>query len=221
MKRILTSIVVSFWFSSYAQTNIPCLSADIILLVDMSNSMSGTENIVSDAVSTLVEGIPVEEHKIQFALVTFSDTAKIEIPLTSDFEFLLRRVSDHKNALARGSTTRIIPGISRSIEILRGSDNKYDHLQIIVVISDGDIAEKETIGKYLEVLHQKENITFFSLGYGQEKDISDFFEVVSRTKVTIMDVDDFILEKISGKENYFRNDSKSLRDAIRKLGACL
>ena len=68
MKKILIFVLIFIGLEIRAQTNTPCLSADIILLVDMSNSMSGTENIVSDAISTLVEGIPAEEHKIQFAL---------------------------------------------------------------------------------------------------------------------------------------------------------
>ncbi len=204
-----------------AQNNPPCLAADIIILSDRSSSMQGSEVLVGDAISVLVEGIVPEDTRIQFGIVSFGDVARIEIPLTSDYPYLLLSVGEYKKQNATGSTTLIIPGIQTVRKMFEESKNDREHLKIIIVISDGEIHDDSELGEFIDSVSEIDNILFFSLGFAPENIPPDIRSPVLRNLfITYMEVNDSLLTRISNG-NYFQNNTFRLRDTIRKLGACL
>lgn len=204
-----------------AQNNPPCLAADIIILSDRSSSMQGSEVLVGDAISVLVEGIVPEDTRIQFGIVSFGDIARIEIPLTSDYPYLLLSVEEYKKQNATGSTTTIIPGIQTARNMFEESKNDGEHLKIVIIISDGEIHDDYELGEFVDSISEMDNILFFSLGFAPEVIPFDIKSPTLRNLyITYMNINDSLLIRIS-RGQYFQNNTFRLRDTIRKLGACL
>jgi Mg-chelatase subunit ChlD len=172
-------------------------------------------------VSVLIEGIPPEDTRIQFAVVSFGDIARTEIPLTFDYPKLLLSVEEYKKKNATGSSTYLVPGIQLSRKILKDSENSVEHLRIIIVLTDGDIHDDEGLGEFIDSVSDSDGILFFTLGFGSEKIIPDIKDPLFRSMyLSYMDINDSLLIRISNGQ-YFQNNTFRLRDTIRKLGACL
>lgn len=173
-----------------------CLEMDIILLVDLSGSVSGHEQFVSDAVLAFNDRIEKSEQSIRMGVVSFGDHAEMLSPITFEKEPIAAGVS---NLTADGSTTNLIQGLEMSFAALTSSDRNASKL--IVVISDG------------AVINEAQTLTMIE----QLKMIG-----VNFCAVLVMDrqANDAFMQVVGG-QCYARANYETLAKEINKLDVCL
>lgn len=174
MKKIyyilLFVLFVNFYYlqKTHAQSlsgpNVPCLSANLIVLVDKSSSMQGTEFSSCYLVQSILGNLPINEKQIWFGIGTFGDTCKIEPLSGSNYEEIFFTCAMICQAPAdQGSTflsdeLLLVPISFEEARKKRGVDVS----NILVIISDGNFSQPSATEKYIEIIKEKQ-IEIFSV----------------------------------------------------------
>lgn len=175
-----------------------------------------------DVVETVLERIPPEYRKIQYAMITFSDSLSlgIDMVLTSDASYIRSVITPLKKETYIQDGSFLAPSLRMALAMFRGSKNEYDHFKIIILMTDGIFNDPKEVEALVGRPFERENIIMFSLGFGDEKQDAYTIDPVSRTKIrnSSMNIDHNELKQIS---EYFENNSLRLVDAIGEKGKCL
>ncbi len=137
--------------------------SDILLLCDVSGSMSGSITDLNNAVKTFVDDKNPDE---RISLVTFDDIIQSSYPFgTSDEE--LKAAADSMGA---GGGTNMFSALQ---ECLNGFEANSDTNNIIILMTDGNDsnpASAENIYSQLGEISLRKGITVYTLGLGSEVD---------------------------------------------------
>ena len=107
-------------------------TADIVLVIDRSNSMAGDKlRDAKSAAAAFVDGLDLARHRV--ALVSFSDIVSLDQPLTSDSQSVHRAIDEVQ---AHGATD-IGAAVERALRHLEVS-GRPDALGVMLVLTDGE-----------------------------------------------------------------------------------
>jgi uncharacterized protein YegL len=150
----------------------PCVpshqASDIALVLDRSSSMNSANKLGAAvaAINQFVDGVRAPPD--QLALVTFSDVAGLNQPLTSDKAAFRRALG----AVVTGNGTRIDLGLQRAREELLGVRHMPDHAPVLILLSDGVQADGEGARVTVEAdAARAAGIVVFTIAFGADADI--------------------------------------------------
>ncbi|HEY4690147.1 MAG TPA: VWA domain-containing protein [Anaerolineae bacterium] len=160
--------------------------ADVLLLIDVSGSMSGDKiDQAKQAALAFLDKLPVQN---RVGLTTFSDVIDDRVPIDS-FE---RNASDMRLAiqsLEANGDTALYDAIIRAVETL-GQDEEGDRIRAIVLLSDGqDTASTRSLNEMVNAINtgraDKNPILIIPVAYGGDADINALNAIArsSSTKV--------------------------------------
>jgi hypothetical protein len=139
MKYILGILLIVTSVSVSAQDDAPCLYADIILVSDFSGSMNSNEPFIAHVAETLIQGIPPQQNKIRFGMISFADSRLVDVYLTHTYDSLRTIVNWYHRRKAIGYQTLLEPALTLAEVLFRQTDlnTSYSRYKILVIVSDG------------------------------------------------------------------------------------
>jgi len=221
-KLILIFACLSSWDYAYGQAG--CLCADIIILSDFSSSINHNEHVVTYSVKTLVKGIPPQDNLIRFALVSFGEETRVEVPLTSNYEDLILGVRSYEERTADGAFTNVNSAFDTALEIFLANRRNNGCFRIIIIVSDGQFSDMDKAITKANMLRVSTDypIAIFSLSAFDDvlpirvDDLKYLKSIPGNTSMLNVSA----LKNVSGGA-YFGNDVQNLRKWIIDLGMCL
>jgi len=102
----------------------------------------------------------------QVALVTFSETARVLVPLTGNRESVDRAL----DAIAPTPGTRLDRGLRLGIEELRSPRHRAENLRVILVLSDGLQGETAAAAREAASTARGEGVVICTIGLGGDAD---------------------------------------------------
>jgi Mg-chelatase subunit ChlD len=136
MKTILLSILLLF--SPYKEKM--CLEMDIIILVDISGSLSGYELYMHNAMNSLIDGVETSEDGIRIGVVLFSSGSFVLSPISGDKNVIKSQI---KLVGSDNGSTDMTGGFHTCLnEFVKNGRKGVKSL--IVVISDGAVNSGES-----------------------------------------------------------------------------
>ncbi|MBP6925712.1 MAG: VWA domain-containing protein [Candidatus Pacebacteria bacterium] len=216
MKYILAILLVATSVSVLAQNDIPCLYADIILLSDFSGSMNSEEPFIAHVAETLIEGIPPEQNKIRFGMISFADSHLVDVYLTHAYDSLWKITNWYYTRKALGFETLIEPALALA-KVLFEQPVSYARYKILIIVSDGIWHDEVIALARARELSEVYGIALIALSPAlQEASL----QVDVLTPRLPRKVKHEVLSKVSGGA-YFFNNVEALKEEIRKKGLCL
>ncbi|MCF7831561.1 MAG: VWA domain-containing protein [Candidatus Pacebacteria bacterium] len=204
------------FIQGYSQKETPCLYADIVIVSDFSGSMNGDESFVVSAVDQLISGIPPEQNKIRFGLVSFVDVLHLEMLLTHRYDSLQKIVDWYFKRKAKSFETNLAPALSIAGALFRDSISYYPRNRIIIIITDGVLNDEYQALAMANTISEKFGITICAIS----PSLGDNLQIGPISPKPFSEVRHDVLFKLSGG-NYFFNDVETLKEGIRKRGLCL
>ncbi len=145
--------------------NIKVKGLDIYVLVDVSKSMlvedvfpNRLEKTKHD-ISELLDGLKGD----RIGFIPFSSSAYIQMPLTDDYDMAKMFVEVIDTDLISGGGTNITQALKLARKSFKNSGSSE---KIILVVSDGDEHENDSINYLKKENLKKENFKIYSLGVG-------------------------------------------------------
>ncbi len=178
IKRILFCTIALFFLTlcilqpkwGYKEIRTSKEGRDIAIAVDVSESMLATDiepNRLTRAkreIIDLIENLRGD----RIALVSFSGSAIVEVPLTSDYKAFQSylEVLDPNFSPIKGSNIKV--ALQTSIELLtRVSGTKSSKDKAVIIITDGE--DSSNAYEEIKVLAEKSNVGIYVIGIGTEK----------------------------------------------------
>ena len=130
---------------------------DVILVTDLSGSMSGALSDAKTAAKTFVDQLKGQD---KVGLVSFTSTATLDRHLTSDFD-------DVKNVIdgySAGGGTNMGDGLTEAIDELE-ANGRAEALHTIIVLSDGWTSGEDDILNTIVPQAVSAGITIYTFGY--------------------------------------------------------
>lgn len=133
---ILIVLTVLIPYQGYPQGKQSCLQLDIVLVGDLSGSVSGHEGEISQAFTAFVDRFTLSDIGIRIGLVTFSDAAVIISPLSSNKSLLKQKIQEFPYA---SGTTNLLGALEASYNVLEDTNGilKRDVPKLIIIVTDG------------------------------------------------------------------------------------
>jgi Mg-chelatase subunit ChlD len=177
--------------------------ADIVLVVDQSNSMSyenGSKMVgAKAAVKTFVDGLDTTRHRL--GLVAFGSYAQRKVALTHDKQQVLNQVAQLEPLGGREGGTEIAAGLNAGVDELEQNglkDGKTRH--IILLMTDGVAFNSTRLTTVAAGDRARAaGVTVFSIGFGADVE-PDLLRLVA----TSPDMYDFAPDSATLKEIYER-----------------
>ncbi len=176
-----------------------CVNADIIFIGDISGSIKDFERERAEGLETMLEVIPPKEGSVRYGVISFSDSATIDMPLSHDSIALQNVVKQWHKIRAHGSTN-LYSALFSAEYLLSKSYRKKT--QVVIVVTDGDVdsdTEEETIA--LANSMKSKGIIILSIDVGNS------------------DTDLVILEGIS--TFYIKTNMVDLSKTLKKMFPCM
>ncbi len=185
--------------NSYATDN----NLDVLFVIDNTISMNAEDykdnNTRLSALKNDCQYIINELNGSRFSIITFNNTAKINIPFTNDINITyesLDIITPISNIQAKGSSLNT--PLETIIETLEYAEKKNDRKKIIFFISDGEITDDSTLKSYQEIRNLITNGAVLGYGttnggYMKEKDM------ITKKETYIMDSSGLKYEKAKSK----------------------
>ena len=222
--KSLVYVLVYLATVNYVQGQTGCLCADIVILSDFSSSINNNEYVVTYSVKTLVKEIPPQDNLIRFALVSFGEETRIEVPLTSDYSDLLTGVRSYEERTADGAFTNINPALDTAQDIFLDNRRNNSCYRIIIIVSDGQFTDMDKAITKASILRTSTDypIAIFSLSAFDDvlpirvDDVKYLKLIPGNTSTLNVDA----LKRVAGGA-YFGNDVSNLRKWIIDMGMCL
>ncbi|MCC7478242.1 VWA domain-containing protein [bacterium] len=156
----------------------------LIFVVDISGSMEPAMSAEIEAIKAFVQQLQPRD---RVGLITFSDAAIREVPLTTDHESLLRRTDQ----MSPYGQTALWDGIQLGVEELLADTDPAR--KALIVLSDGldnkSLESPATVLKYYEENAQQQNRGFsvYCLGLGAQIDRAALGNIATRTGGVYLD----------------------------------
>jgi uncharacterized protein with von Willebrand factor type A (vWA) domain len=175
-----------------------CGQMDIILMVDLSGSVTGHKQYVHSALYAFVDGFSLSDKGVRMSLITFNSNADVRYPLGSDKTALKNAVDNLPDP--EGGTHMYKAFEKAGIEFDERGTNTT---RIIILISDGS---PMYVPQTIEIAKQLKQV------YG-----ATIFGVLIRT----YDTNEEIMTEISSNNCYVATSYKALSYELSKLNLCL
>jgi len=140
MGKITTLILIVLYSgANYAQTKQnkqSCLQLDIVLVGDLSGSVSGHEGEISQAFIAFIDRFTLSDMGVRVGIVTFSDAAVIISPLSTNKPLLKQKILEFPYA---SGTTNLLGALEASFNVLQDTDGILvrDVPKLIIIVTDG------------------------------------------------------------------------------------
>lgn len=142
---------------------------DIMLLMDTSGSMSGTEIEEAKRASHLLVNKLIDFSRHRMGLISFNTNSKINMPLTTDQEALIREI----DALKTNGGTIMEKALRKARRAMHDNDRK----RVVILATDGDDFDKEaTLGVARAM--RRDGFRIITIGAGP-KVVKEFLEEVA------------------------------------------
>jgi Ca-activated chloride channel family protein len=155
--------------------------ANIVLVVDTSGSMRGEK--IEEAKAGLELFISRLLNEDRVAMVTFSDTAQVVVPLDELTKNRLQLQGAVSNIEVNGKTA-MYDGLRKAREVLQADIDDRNRINAIVLLSDGaDTAQTSTFEDVKRDFNEAD-ISIFPIAYGEDaekqvlQDIADFSRTI-------------------------------------------
>ncbi len=186
MKFIFTILI--FICSLTSAKDVGCLQLDIVIVADVSTSVVGYEKFITDAVIEFTNKF--KNTDVRIGLITFSDACSLQFHLGDSVTFLAMT----------GGSSNLTCGLIMANKELFGEYGKPSNKKMVIVLSDGDVSNKEK--SKLAINMMKENgVNFAGILIKSNDNKSTFMKEIS--------------------DLYVETDYKSLADELKKLDVCL
>lgn len=181
---------------------------DILLVVDISNSMSepdfeykGKMYERLTAVKNVVDNFMDKRTEDKIGLVLFGTRAYLQAPLTYDKQSLKEILWNMEAGMA-GNSTSIGDAVGLALKTLSLSDGKPEN-KVIILLTDGENNDGSMSFPKAIAMAKEEKIKIYTIGVGS--DTESFFGGLF-TIPTVSGVDEKSLKKLAAetKGNYFR-----------------
>ena len=130
-----------------------CLQIDIVLVGDLSGSVSNNENQVRNAFSAFVDRFELSDIGIKIGIVIFGTDAKVMSQLSSDKVALKQKISEIPYA---SGSTNLKAGLYEASNMLVTNAGmvRRDVPMLIIVVTDGEADDKEGAAYLAEQLQE-------------------------------------------------------------------
>lgn len=155
----------------------PCVNADIVFIGDISGSIENFERQRADGLATMLEIVPPKEGSVRYGVISFCDSATIDIPLSHDSVALQNVVKKWYRTRALGSTNLYSAFFAAEQLFTKSYLSKA---KIIIVVTDGDVdtdTEEETIA--LAQSMKNKGVIILSVDVGNSDTNLDILEGIS------------------------------------------
>ena len=142
-------------FSSFKEEKQGCLQMDLILIADMSASVQEKEVFISNALIAFIKDFELSEEGVKIGIITFNERTYIISPLSKDKETLLNKASSIGGA---NFNTNFNNALLVAYRELNGENSRKDYKKMIIIITDGDVENKDETKKIVQQL-RNENIS--------------------------------------------------------------
>jgi Mg-chelatase subunit ChlD len=200
--RLVASILFLL-FSSFViedkKSKDGCVELDIILIADLSASVSGHEEFIHDALVEFVNRFELSENGIRIGLIRFANDASIESELTSDRIKLLNAI----NSIGYpNGTTDLTDGLNTALNEFKNNGRPLVG-KIAIVISDGDPDDEDSAYNSSILLKEFESTMICGIFINAKGGHSGFLELISSSTC------------------YMESSYDDLATAIQKMDVCL
>ena len=194
-----TPLVVSL---STEDKNEKVKSVDLICIVDVSGSMSGSPiNLVKESLKYLVKLMNETDN---FAIVTFSSNSQIVNNLTKMTEENKNLILENIEILRASGGTNIYSGLEKGLQLLKNDYSSGDRIASMILLSDGaDNYYYDRVVSMFENLIVREGkkdyvFTLYTFGYGSYYDYN-----LMNSIALIKDGSYFNIDKLSDVNDAF------------------
>lgn len=198
----------------FSQENVKTLGVDIILTVDLSDSMRTQDfrpnrlAVAKDSMKSFIEGRPSDN----IGIVAFADIAAMLCPLTPEYDIALQFI-DRLDFKILGQATALGDALMLSTKRLEGSPAKS---KVIVLMTDG----RRTAGQH-DPLKAAEvaaalGLKVYTIGIGSDRPVSPLMGLAPMES----DFDEATLKAIAGRTGarYFHaSDAEKFEDIFREI----
>lgn len=191
--------VIGFSFSGTSQ----CTKADVVVLVDVSGSISGNEYQVKEALLASVDILDGFSDNIRLSVITFSDNTEMVAPLTSDSDAY--SLSAKKLEIVSQNGTDMTEAVIRATSYLMNV-GRPGARKVIVLVSDGQPNSVDSAHQAIGDAKES-GVIFFSIY------ISGDYEYTALKK--------FMLRVASDAGYFFQSSYGSLAKLLRELDPCM
>lgn len=145
----------------------PCVEANIIILNDMSSSLTGNEDNGFFLIQSFFFGLPIAQDQVWLGLATFGDTCRICLRPTGSSEEVSTHLNDLFQQKANESSTNLgielltMPYYFTDAAVRRGKVVR----NILVIISDGYFSSSSATVTYANILKEEYGIEIFTILY--------------------------------------------------------
>lgn len=199
---LILILLICSSFKKYEELKIiGCVKLDIMLVADMSQSVSGYEKFIHDAFKSFVDRFELDDNGIRMGLIRFSSDAYLLTELTTDKKNLYSGLETIKPYTADGTTNLTHALYLANNEILE--NGRVLAGKIIVVITDGDPDDDESAYEAAQVIKSFPGTNICGIYISSPYSDKDF------------------LKLISSEFCYVESNYDNLVKEIQKLDVCL
>ncbi len=173
-----------------------CLQIDLLLIGDLSQSVHGFEPFISRAFTQFSDQFDLGEESLKIGVITFSDDARVIVPLTSEAAVLKTGLT-HIGTAEGG--TNMITSFYKAVDEF-AEHGRPGFRKLIIVVSDGDVTSPE---QTLAISHMLRNSQI----------------QICSVLIKSIDQKDEFMESISS-DCYVKSNYESLIVELRKLDIC-
>lgn len=200
LRGILGLLGLTILLSSSTVLPEGCLQLDVLLVGDMSTSVSGNEKFVASAFNTFVSKFDLDEEGIRIGAIIFNSRAHIISHLSSDKKLVGGNVQALEFFQADGNTD-MLNALYKCVEEF-DKNGRHGVKRVIVIVSDGATQGQDKV----------------LLAAGQLKLIGiDICGVV----VINTDTDENFMEHLASPGCYVESYYNNLPDIMKKMSVCL
>lgn len=157
MKALILSALMALSFFCYSQKQ-SCLQIDIVLVGDLSGSVSGNETQVGEAFAAFVDRFELSNNGIRIGIVTFGNFAEIRSNLSSDKQKLKQICSNIPGAYGSTNLTNALEVAGNMLIEDTGIVNRQDVPKLIILVTDGEADDGTSAASLSEQLQRILNV---------------------------------------------------------------
>lgn len=129
MRLLITILIICSSFTPR------CLKLDLVLLVDLSGSVEGREQFISDAVQSFIDQLDISPSAVRVSIITFNSVPTVRLSLSDDRDRLLSTAQSIRYSVCYGLTNMAMALRYASYELVNNS--RPGATRMIVLITDG------------------------------------------------------------------------------------
>jgi uncharacterized protein with von Willebrand factor type A (vWA) domain len=156
-------IIILFLFLGSQVKAQGCLNANIILLVDMSDSEAGNEPILASAVYDFVSNMVIGKDRVRIGITMFNSITANLVPLSENKDSIITAIYKLSLMEVCCGTFALNATEDAVYQLANADPAKYN---IIIMLSDGDITDIQYLLDYIETNNILSQIDIFAIQIG-------------------------------------------------------